>query len=192
MVKIALLGAPGCGKSTLAAYVYAMLKDEGLDGDLVQEYIREHINRHKKVPSITFQSVVYERQLEKEKILPKGLDFFVTDSPHILSYIYAAMYIEYNDTDQIELLGDLYMKFLRESRTAYDLVYVLEHNHKPKMNDGVRYQTAQEMKILKKGIPHFLDMHKVNYRIMNKTLSTQARAKKIVKDVKKILKKNVK
>lgn len=46
MVRIALLGAPGCGKSTLAAYVYAMLKDEGLDGDLVQEYIR--------VKSITF------------------------------------------------------------------------------------------------------------------------------------------
>ena len=192
MVRIALLGAPGCGKSTLAAYVYAMLKDEGLDGDLVQEYIREHINKHKQVPSITFQSVVYERQLEKEKILPEGLDFFVTDSPHILSYIYASLYINYNDSDQLELLGDLYMKFLRESRTAYDLVYVLEHNHKPKMDDGVRYQTSKEMKILKKGIPNFLDMHKVNYRVMDKNLSTKDRAKKIVKDVKKLLKKNVK
>ena len=190
MVRIALLGAPGCGKSTLAAYVYAMLKDEGLDGDLVQEYIREHINKHKQVPSITFQSVVYERQLEKEKILPEGLDFFVTDSPHILSYIYASLYINYNDSDQLELLGDLYMKFLRESRTAYDLVYVLEHNHKPKMDDGVRYQTSKEMKILKKGIPNFLDMHKVNYRVMDKNLSTKERAKKIVKDVKKLLKKN--
>ena len=30
MIKIGLLGAPGCGKSTLAAYVYAMLKDEGI------------------------------------------------------------------------------------------------------------------------------------------------------------------
>jgi len=190
MVRIALLGAPGCGKSTLAAYVYAMLKDEGLDGDLVQEYIREHINKHKKVPSITFQSIVYERQLEKEKILPKDLDFFVTDSPHILSYIYASMYIDYNNIDQVELLGDLYMKFLRESRTAYDLVYVLEHNHEPKMDDGVRYQTEDEMRVLKKGIPHFLEMHKVNYRVMDKNLSTKKRAKKIVKDVKKMLKKN--
>ncbi len=190
MVRIALLGAPGCGKSTLAAYVYAMLKDEGLDGDLVQEYIREHINKHKKVPSITFQSIVYERQLEKEKILPTDLDFFVTDSPHILSYIYASMYIDYNNIDQVELLGDLYMKFLRESRTAYDLVYVLEHNHEPKMDDGVRYQTEDEMRVLKKGIPHFLEMHKVNYRVMDKNLSTKKRAKKIVKDVKKMLKKN--
>jgi len=190
MVRIALLGAPGCGKSTLAAYVYAMLKDEGLDGDLVQEYIREHINKHKKVPSITFQSIVYERQLEKEKILPADLDFFVTDSPHILSYIYASMYIDYNNIDQVELLGDLYMKFLRESRTAYDLVYVLEHNHEPKMDDGVRYQTEDEMRVLKKGIPHFLEMHKVNYRVMDKNLSTKKRAKKIVKDVKKMLKKN--
>ena len=89
MVKIALLGAPGCGKSTLAAYVYAMLKDDGIDGELVTEYIREHVNKHKRVPSITFQSIVYERQMEKEKILPENLDFFVTDSPHILSYIYA-------------------------------------------------------------------------------------------------------
>ena len=59
MVKIALLGAPGCGKSTLAAYVYAMLKDDGIDGELVTEYIREHVNKHKRVPSITFQSIVY-------------------------------------------------------------------------------------------------------------------------------------
>lgn len=192
MVRIALLGAPGCGKSTLAAYVYAMLKDEGLDGDLVQEYIREHINKHKAVPSITFQSVVYERQLEKEKILPQGLDFFVTDSPHILSYIYASLYIDYNDKDQVELLGDLYLKFLRQSRVAYDLVYVLDHNHPPKMDDGVRYQTSKEMKILKKGIPNFLDMHKVNYRVMDKNMTTKQRAKKIVKDVNKLLKKNVK
>jgi nicotinamide riboside kinase len=192
MVRIALLGAPGCGKSTLAAYVYAMLKDEGLDGDLVQEYIREHINKHKQVPSITFQSVVYERQLEKEKILPENLDFFVTDSPHILSYIYASLYIDYNDKDQVELLGDLYLKFLRQSRMAYDLVYVLDHNHPPKMDDGVRYQTSKEMKILKKGIPNFLDMHKVNYRVMDKNMTTKERAKKIVKDVKKLLNKNVK
>jgi len=190
MIKIGLLGAPGTGKSTLAAYVFAMLKDEGIDGELVTEYIREHINKHKKVPSITFQSVVYERQLEKEKILPEDLDFFVTDSPHILSYIYASLYIDYEDSDQLELLGDLYLKFLRESRTAYDLVYVLEHNHKPNMDDGVRYQTSKEMKILKNGIPNFLDMHKVNYRVMNKNLSTKDRAKKIVKDVKKLLKKS--
>ena len=60
-------GPSGCGKSTLAAYVYAMLKDDGIDGELVTEYIREHVNKHKRVPSITFQSIVYERQMEKEK-----------------------------------------------------------------------------------------------------------------------------
>lgn len=190
MVKIALMGAPGCGKSTLAAYVYAMLKDEGIDGDLVQEYIREHVNKHGRVPSITFQSIVYERQMEKERILPKNLDFFVTDSPHILSYIYAALYINYEDQDQRELLSDLYSKFLSNSRDAYDLVYVLEHNHAPKMDDGVRYQTSKEMKVLKKGIPTFLDLHKVNYRVMDSKMSTLERAKKIVKDVKKIMKKN--
>lgn len=192
MVKIALLGAPGCGKSTLAAYVYAMLKDDGIDGELVTEYIREHVNKHKRVPSITFQSIVYERQMEKEKILPESLDFFVTDSPHILSYIYASLYIDYNDIDQRELLSDLYAKFLANSRDSYDLVYVLDHNYPPKMDDGVRYQTGKEMKILKKGIPNFLDMHKVNYRILDKDMSTKHRAKRIVKDVKKLLKKNVK
>ena len=192
MVRIALLGAPSCGKSTLAAYVYAMLKDEGLDGELVQEYIREHINKHKAVPSITFQSTIYERQLEREKILPTHLDFFVTDSPHILSYIYASLYINYNDKDQLELLGDLYMKFLRQSRIAYDLIYVLEHNHPPRMDDGVRFQTSKEMKLLKKTIPTFLDMHKVKYKVLDKNMSTKERAKKIVKDVKKLLKKNKK
>jgi|SaaInlStandDraft_4_1057021.scaffolds.fasta_scaffold59249_1 nicotinamide riboside kinase len=192
MIKIGLLGAPGCGKSTLAAYVYAMLKDTGIDGELVTEYIREHVNRHKKVPSITFQSVIYERQVEKEKIIPQDLDFFITDSPHILSYIFASIYINYNDIDQVELLGDLYLKFLRESRDAYDLIYVLDHNHPPKMDDGVRYQTDGEMELLKRGIPTFLDMHKVKYTTLGGDIPTKKRAKMIVADVKNYMKNNVK
>lgn len=188
MIKIGLLGAPGCGKSTVAAYVFALLKDEGIDGELVQEYIREHINRHKKVPSITFQSVVYERQLEKEKILPSDIDFFVTDSPHILSYIYASIYVDYTDNDQIELLGDLYLKFIRESRTAYDLIYVLENTHPPK-EDGVRYQTDEEMELLINGIPIFLDMHQVKYKTFTSDIPTKTRAEIIVKEVKELLNK---
>lgn len=186
MIKIGLIGAPGCGKSTLAAYVFAMLKDRGIDGELVNEYIREHVNKHKRVPSITFQSVIYERQLEKEKIIPPNLEFMVTDSPHILSYIFASLYIDYNDPDQVELLGDLYLKFLRQSRDAYDLIYVLDHNHPPKMDDGVRYQTDEEMDLLKQTIPAFLDMHKMSYRYMGSDVPTKKRAKRIVKDVLKL------
>ena len=187
MIRIGLMGAPGCGKTTLAAYVFAMLKDEGLDGQLINEYIREHVNKHKRVPSITFQSIVYERQLEKEKVVPPELDFFVTDSPHILSYIFASIYIDYQDPDQIDLLGDLYLKFLRYSRTAYDLVYVLEHNHPPK-EDGVRYQTEEEMTLLKTIIPTLLDTHKVEYKLLDSKISTKKRAEMIVEDVKQILK----
>lgn len=192
MIKIGLIGAPGCGKSTLAAYVFAMLKDRGIDGELVNEYIREHVNKHKRVPSITFQSVVYERQVEKEKIVPPHLDFFITDSPHILSYIFASLYINYKDPDQVELLGDLYLKFLRQSKDAYDLIYVLDHNHPPKMDDGVRYQTDEEMELLKRTIPAFLDMHKVPYTRLGSEISTKKRAKMIVKDVQKLLENNVK
>ena len=186
MIKIGLIGAPGCGKSTLAAYVFAMLKDQGVDGELITEYIREHVNRHKRVPSITFQSIIYERQLEKEKIVPATLDFFITDSPHILSYIFASLYIDYNDPDQIELLGDLYLKFLSQSRNAYDLVYVLEHTHPPK-DDGVRYQTVEEMDLLVRSIPTFLDMHQVKYLVLDSEMSTNKRAKTIVADVNRLL-----
>jgi nicotinamide riboside kinase len=187
MIKIGLIGAPGCGKSTLAAYVYAMLKDKGVDGELVSEYIREHVNRHKRVPSITFQGVIYERQLEKEKIIPQHLGFFITDSPHILSYIFASLYIDYGDPDQIELLGDLYLKFVRQSRDAYDLIYVLDHNHPPKMDDGVRYQNDDEMELLKRVIPTFLDMHKISYTVLDGTISTKERAEMVVNDVLKLL-----
>lgn len=189
MIKIGLMGAPGCGKSTLAAYVFAMLKDTGLDGELVNEYIREFINRHKRIPSITFQNVIYERQFAKEKIIPEHLDFLITDSPHILSTIYASLYIDYDDKDQIELLGDLYLKFLRQSRDSYDLIYVLDHNHPPKMDDGVRYQTSEEMELLKTVIPSFLDLHKIKYHHLGSSLSTKERADLIVGDVLQMLKK---
>jgi len=187
MIKIGLMGAPGCGKSTLAAYVFAMLKDTGLDGELVSEYIREFINKHKRVPSITFQNVIYERQFTKEKIIPEHLDFLITDSPHILSTIYASLYIDYDDKDQIELLGDLYLKFLRQSRDSYDLIYVLDHNHPPKMDDGVRYQTNEEMDLLKTIIPSFLDMHKIKYHHLDSSLTSKERAELIVGDVLKLI-----
>jgi len=187
MIKVGLLGSPGCGKTTLAAYAFAMLKDQGIDGELINEYIREYMNRHKRIPNITFQSVIYERQLEKEKIVPPGLDFLITDSPHILSYIYTSLYIDYNDKDQIELLGHLYLKFLRQSREAYDLIYLLEENHPPNMNDGVRYQTKEEMNLLKVIIPAFLDMHHIKYTLLSADIPTKQRAHMVVDDVKKLI-----
>lgn len=191
MIKIALMGAPGCGKSTLAARLYSDIKDMGLRGELVQEYIREHINRYKKVPSIAYQTLIYERQLQRERILPTQLDFFVTDSPTILSYIYALKYCDMHNMEHRMLLSDMYNKTIMEAYDNYDLIYFLEHNVEPDIDDGVRYQNTPEIKELNDSILGFMNTHRLRYTLLDSTLNTAMRSEEILKDIRRIISKKI-
>jgi len=188
MIKIGLMGAPGTGKSTLAAGVFAALKDEGLNGELIQEYIREHIYTQGVPNSILFQAITYERQLEKENIIPRNMDFLVTDSPTTLSYIYSLMYADLKDKDHKEMVSYLYSKTIKDIY-RYDLVFLLEHSHEP-INDGVRYQSKDEVAVVQHAIINFLENHNIKFIILKAEHSTSDRIKLVKKLVKRKIQKN--
>ena len=179
--RIALLGGPSTGKSTLAARLFSELKDRGIQTELVQEYAREHINRLGKVNNILTQYLFYEKQRQKEDIIPETIEYIITDSPTILCYIYAVYYAIIGDVDHQELLVDMYSKTIRDGLNRYHKIYFLESN-RPYVKDGTRTQTKEESKEIGENIRKFLDLHKIPYKSIQSP-ETDLRVELIIKDI---------
>lgn len=85
---INLFGAPGAGKSTLAAKLFALMKESYMNVELVTEYAKDlHYDGVKNEDYE--QSIVFAEQHKRVKRLIGKVDFVITDSPLMLSAFYS-------------------------------------------------------------------------------------------------------
>lgn len=87
MIVVNLLGAPGSGKSTGAAYIFSKLKFAGVNAELVQEFAKDKVyERSEKV----FQNQLYilGKQSFRLSRLVDVVDVAIIDSPLLLSCYY--------------------------------------------------------------------------------------------------------
>ncbi len=91
--NIAIAGGPCTGKSTLAASLFARLKELGYDFDLVTEEGRK-LKREFGQCRTTFERLYLWRQQEREELRSAAADGFVTDAPLFQYYTHARLYIE--------------------------------------------------------------------------------------------------
>lgn len=82
-----IYGAPGVGKSTLAAVIYAEMKLAGISVELVQEYAQEHV--WAGTLDSLLQGHITLEQIRREEALIGKVDWIVTDSPPLLGPAYA-------------------------------------------------------------------------------------------------------
>ena len=87
MLIVNLFGAPGAGKSTLAAYIFARLKMEGVNAELVTEFAKDKTWENNQ-KALANQVYVFGKQLYRITRCQDDLDVIVTDSPLLLSVIY--------------------------------------------------------------------------------------------------------
>lgn len=73
-MKIVFVGAPGSGKTTLTAAVFAALKESGRRTELVSEWIRTDIALSGPMTSIWEQYRTRRHQEELEAAVPKEID----------------------------------------------------------------------------------------------------------------------
>ena len=82
-----LTGAPGAGKSTGAAIIFAELKKAGVNAELVTEFAKDKTWEH-NVLALGCQEYVFGKQSYRLRRCRDDVDVIVTDSPLPLGLIY--------------------------------------------------------------------------------------------------------
>ena len=90
-VNIAIAGGPCTGKSTLAASLFASLKNRGFDYDLITEENRKLKKEFGDYKS-PFERFYMWRQQEREELRSVASCGFITDNPLFQLYVSARMY----------------------------------------------------------------------------------------------------
>lgn len=87
--RICLYGGPGCGKSSVAADIFANLKKDRYNVELVTEYIKFWTFLDRR-PQGFDQGYTMNKQIHYEDVrLRNGIDYIVSESPILLSAFYS-------------------------------------------------------------------------------------------------------
>ncbi len=85
-----LLGGPGCGKSTTRAGVFSLLKVHGINAEEATEFAKDLAWEHRHT-TLKNQYYIWGNQYHRQFRLG-NVDVVITDSPLILSIVYARVY----------------------------------------------------------------------------------------------------
>jgi hypothetical protein len=165
-MRINLLAGPGSGKSTTAAWLFSELKIRHISVELITEYVKSWATQKRQVT--TFDQVyLFGKQMQYEyRFLNNGIKNVVTDSPLILSCVYADYY--YPEMK----LGQHLLEIMHKYESQYPSLNIyLERKDKPYNQEG-RYQTYEEAKrvdeLVKEAIHKYLpNVHYVDYNDRN-------------------------
>lgn len=154
LLVVNLLGGPGCGKSTCAAYVFAMLKMAGINAELVTEFAKDKTWEHNS-KALNCQPYVFGKQVYRLDRCADQVDVIVTDSPIFLSTIYNGdVNIEPEFTQTV-------MKKFDEFNNVNIFLTRLK-----KYNPAGRSQTENEAKEIDKQVLNALKTLKIEYKVL--------------------------
>jgi hypothetical protein len=85
-----LYGGPGTGKSTTAAGLFAAMKSAGINCELVREYAKDVVWEG-STEILKDQIFVFANQLHRLNVLIGKVEYIITDSPILLSKMYASL-----------------------------------------------------------------------------------------------------
>lgn len=152
-IVVNLFGAPGAGKSTGAAYIFARLKMNGVDAELVTEFAKDKVWEENPAP-FKNQAYMFGKQSYKIGRCAGKVDVIVTDSPLPLS-------IYYNNEERLtenfdRTVMDVFCSYINMN---YLLTRVKPYNPNGRhQTEAESNQVAEELKTLldNQGIPYTL------------------------------------
>jgi nicotinamide riboside kinase len=111
-IVVNLYGGPGSGKSTVAAKVFAKLKEQNVNVELITEYAKD-LTWQESFNVLKNQIYVFAKQHHRLWRVRDKVDVIVTDSPLLISLVYGAKY------------GNTFKKFVQEEYNLYNNLNVL-------------------------------------------------------------------
>jgi nicotinamide riboside kinase len=175
--RIAILGGPRCGKTTLIQQLYVEMKIMGLDVGCASEYSTDYLRDKGMIESIAEQYGIYLGQQKIEEDL-NSFDYAITDYATFVPYIYGRYMLgtKKRSKKEIEILKDLYYLALRDL-PKYDYIFFVPREF-GYSKDGVRWQDESSALEVDASIKSFLEAENVTY--IEVTGTTKERSKKIL------------
>jgi hypothetical protein len=168
-----LFGAPGAGKSTGAALVFAALKKAGINAELVTEFAKDKTWEH-NMKALGVQEYVFGKQSYRLARCRDDVEVIVTDSPLPLA-------IMYNNNPALD---DSFAKVVFNIFNTYINCNYYIKRVKP-YNPSGRNQTEEESNVLAEDIESLLIKNNIEYKTVN---GDDIGYNSIVKDILDILK----
>lgn len=158
MARINFFAAPCSGKSTLAAKIYAQMKIDGFNIELVREYIKNWAYQN-RVPKSYDQVYIFSKQLQSEDVLfQNSVEHLVTDSPLFLSVFYAKI----NNFPCWKSLLEIAQEFEKE-QPSINILLLRKHNFQ---NQG-RFHNESESDKIQEQMKEFLLETNTPFRAFN-------------------------
>jgi nicotinamide riboside kinase len=175
--RIAVLGGPRCGKTTLIQHLYVEMKIAGLNVGYALEYSTEYLKDKGMIETISEQYGIYLGQKKIEDELDV-FDYALTDYATFVPYIYGRFMLgnKARSKKEIQILKDLYCLAIEDIQNYDMIVYVpREFGY---IQDGVRWQDEDIAIQIDESILNFLKSENVNY--VEVKGSTKERSKQIL------------
>ena len=137
---INLFAGPGSGKSTTAAKVFAMLKEQHVHAELNSEYVKRFAHRG-QTPVSYDQFYFFAKQIKQEYELLGKLDVVVCDAPSLIACYYTHVYGEKTTAEVFKAMYKEYRRMLvADGAEFFDIFLTRQKQYQPKG----RFQTEQE------------------------------------------------
>jgi deoxyadenosine/deoxycytidine kinase len=172
---ISLFGGPGAGKSTLAAALFAKMKESNVNCEMVREYVKTWAWQDREIKS-TDQIYVLAKQCQAESILYNKVDYVITDCPILLPGVYQRLY--HGGT----YIGDAGIGVIRDAKlkNVHYKNYLLSRG-KHFETEG-RYHSKEESLKIDQEIPKLLQYYEERYKMLI-LADTETLVGKILKDL---------
>lgn len=145
---INLYGGPGIGKSTSAAFLYYLLKEEGKNVELVREYVKDWA--YEKRTITTYDQIYFlGKQVRRESMLYGKVNWIITDSPVFMNLYYASKYCSKLVSAGVHAGTVSFYQQAQED--GHNHIHILLKRNKPYSVHG-RYQTESEAVEIDSGI----------------------------------------
>lgn len=145
-----MVGGPGTGKSTTAAGTFCLLKQEGVNAELVTEYAKELVWA-RSTHLLGNQIYIFGKQYHRIWKLLQDVDVIVTDSPLIMSLYYGIQQ------------GVHFHDLVLETFNSMDNLTFFLNRVKP-FNPKGRVQDEEKARQMDRDLRHLLEVNQIPFQ----------------------------